>query len=127
MLSGALVVLEYEGRRTSRSYRIPLQYVEEGNTVVVWAGDAPSKTWWRNFADPMTATVQLRGERRPAKGRVIDDLDRKTGHLAAYVKRFPYTAADGRPRLFRSRWRPNDEELFQVAEAIVLVGFGLEA
>lgn len=126
MLSGALLVLEYEGRRSGTRYRIPLQYVQEGNTLAVWAGDASTKTWWRNFADPMAVAVQLRGEQRAAKGRVIEDLDRRASLLGSYVERFPYVGADGRPRFFGARWHPTAAELREVAESIVLVGFELE-
>ena len=92
LLSGALVVLEYRGRRTGRRYRILLQYAETGRgTIVVLAVQPERKLWWRSFARPAPAVVVVAGEERAMTGRLLDGEERREA-LVAYVARFPHAA-----------------------------------
>lgn len=121
MMSKSLLVLTYTGRRSGKRYEIPLQYVEEGGTLYVWAGNAATKTWWRNFETPSIATLQLRGRVVAAKGSLVDNVDRRAAVLRAYVDRYPYTRPTGRPKFFGERWHPTAAELTEVAASIVVV------
>ncbi len=70
-LDGDLVGLEVRGRRSGRTYRMPLQYAVdvEGALVVVPRGDAG---WWRNVHRPSTAVEVLwQGEWRPARAEPL--------------------------------------------------------
>jgi F420H(2)-dependent quinone reductase len=92
LLSGALVVLEYRGRRTGRRYRIPLQYAETARgTIVVLAVRPERKLWWRSFARPAPAVVLVAGEKRAMTGRLLDGEERREA-LVAYLARFPRAA-----------------------------------
>jgi hypothetical protein len=88
LLSGALVVLEYEGRRTHRRHAIPVQFAEEGAGVVAVAVRPGRKQWWRTFRRPAAATLLLRGERRAVEGRLLEGAERRDA-LRAYLARFP--------------------------------------
>jgi hypothetical protein len=57
---GQLTLLEYaagDGRRV----RLPVQYARWRDELVVAAGGARAKTWWRAFRSPRRATVLLDG------------------------------------------------------------------
>jgi deazaflavin-dependent oxidoreductase (nitroreductase family) len=121
MMSRSLLILTYEGRRSGATYSLPLQYVEDGDTLAIWAGNASEKTWWRNFTTPALVEVQLRGEEVPAKARLVADPERRARLLRSYVDRYPNTTPTGRPKFFGERWDPTDEELAAAAESIVMV------
>ena len=43
-----LAVLRYKGRRTGRVRELVVQYVREGDSVWIMAGQPDRKRWWRN-------------------------------------------------------------------------------
>ena len=126
MMSKGLLVLEYEGRRSGKRYEIPLQYIEDDETLYIWAGNATEKTWWRNFQKPTPVTVQLRGEEVAATASLVDDPGRRAELLRAYVDRYPYTTATGRPKFIGQRWHPTDDELVDLAQSTVMVAINPE-
>jgi deazaflavin-dependent oxidoreductase (nitroreductase family) len=126
IMSRSLLVLTYTGRRSGKEYSFPLQYLEDGATLVIWAGAPDGKTWWRNFETPEAVTVRLRGRDRTGKAHLIDDAAQRTTCLGEYLHRFPYTTPEGRPQFFGKRWHPHGAELAKAAEAMVMVGIELE-
>ncbi len=121
MMSKSLLVLSYTGRRSGSRYELPLQYVADDGQLYIWAGNAPTKTWWRNFETPALVEVSLRGWQIDAKASLVDDVGRRAELLRAYVERYPYTTSSGRPKFFGQRWQPTDEELAAAAHAVVFV------
>jgi hypothetical protein len=91
-LSGTLLTVAYRGRRTGRSFRIPLRYAETTDGAIVALAVRPErKLWWRSFAEPSEATLTLRGDQVQATGALAAGDDRQRA-LEAYVTRFPRTA-----------------------------------
>ena len=66
-------------------------------------------------------TAQLRGEEVAATASLVDDPARRAELLRAYVDRYPYTTATGRPKFIGQRWHPTDDELAEVAKSVVFV------
>jgi len=126
MMSKGLLVLEYEGRRSGKRYEIPLQYIEDDESLYIWAGNATEKTWWRNFQKPAPVTAQLRGEEVAATASLVDDPGLRAELLRAYVDRYPYTTPTGRPKFIGQRWHPSDDELADLAHSIVMVAINPE-
>ena len=93
VLSRSLAVLEYEGRRSGRTFAIPLRYAETagGRGLVTVAVDPPRKLWWRAFAEPRRAFVLLRGQRHEVLGTLLEGAPRD-GAAATYAARFPRSA-----------------------------------
>ena len=92
LLSGRLVVLEYEGRRTGRSFAIPLRYAEAGDgRLVSLAVEPRRKQWWRSFVEPRPAVVVHRGQRHAVLGALADGEARAEAR-AAYAGRYPRSA-----------------------------------
>jgi hypothetical protein len=127
MASRSLAVLSYEGHRSGRHYSIPIQYARDDETLVIWAGRADTKTWWRNFRTPRVVSVRLRGRERAGKAHLVDDVDQRARYLRAYLERFPATTPSGKPKFFGERWKPSDAELREAAEPMVLVAVDLNA
>ena len=127
MMSRSLAVLSYEGRRSGTLHTLPIQYLRDEDTLVIGAGSASAKTWWRNFATPQMVSVRLRGRDRTGKASLVDDIERRARYLRAYLDRFPYTTPTGRPKLIRARWKPSAAELREAAEPTVFVAVDLEA
>lgn len=96
LLSGRLVLLAYQGRRSGREHRIPLRYAHapEG-TIVVLAVRASRKHWWRSFSPSGPAMLTLRGARIEACGALAEGKDRADA-LEAYLARYPRSARAAR-------------------------------
>ena len=99
LLSGALVEIDYVGRRSGRSYALPAQYARDDGHLVVWPGHPEKKRWWRNFREPSDVDVLVAGQRTRASARVL--LPATRDHAAAansYRKRFAkHPPAEGDP------------------------------
>jgi deazaflavin-dependent oxidoreductase (nitroreductase family) len=112
LLSPGLMLVTVTGRKTGRRYTIPVGYHQTDDAIIVIVGEAPSKTWWRNYRDAGPIELRLRGRvlhgraevLRPnapefrhraeasfRRSRVIPwifgiNFDRRTGLTAAQVK-----------------------------------------
>ncbi|MGB0972188.1 MAG: hypothetical protein ACPGVG_14700 [Mycobacterium sp.] len=49
LLHRSMVVIRYTGRRSGRSFEIPVNYRRSGQEVVIRVLAPDSKNWWRNF------------------------------------------------------------------------------
>ncbi len=61
------------GRRTGRPHRIEIWYEVEGDTLYMLAGAGTSSDWVQNLVTEAVVRVELGGEARAARGRVITD------------------------------------------------------
>jgi hypothetical protein len=68
-LSGSLMILIFEGRKSGKRYSIPVGYMEEGNSLYLFSHAA----WAKNFIDGAPVAVRLRGELRRGTARIIED------------------------------------------------------
>jgi hypothetical protein len=71
LLDPGLRELRYTGRRSGRHYAVPVMYAHAGDRYIVLVGDAPAKTWWRNFASPAPVQVCRGRVARRGTGRII--------------------------------------------------------
>jgi hypothetical protein len=70
-LSGRLMLAFLTGRRTGRTYRQPLSYVRDGDTLLTPGGGR----WRLNVRDGEPVPVRLRGREVIARPEVVGDLD----------------------------------------------------
>lgn len=92
LLSRRLVVLDYEGRRTGRSFAIPLRYAETADgRLVALAVEPRRKQWWRSFVEPRAAVVLHRGRRHEVVGTLAEGTARDAAR-ESYVARYPRSA-----------------------------------
>lgn len=73
-VSRSLLLLHYRGRRTGRSYTVPVGYhwIDGQLSVLTNSG------WRRNFAGGRDIEVTYRGQRLPAHAHLVDDADEVT-------------------------------------------------
>jgi hypothetical protein len=92
LLSRRLILLEYQGRRTGRTFAIPLRYAEAGDAgIVALAVEPRRKQWWRSFVAPRPAVVLHRGTWHDVVGTVAEGPVRHEARRA-YVARYPGSA-----------------------------------
>lgn len=95
VLSGAVDLVRYEGRRSGRTVTTPTQYARFGDDVVIMVGHPERKTWWRNFETEHDLDVLVRRTWLPLRGRVVRGAEEPTVAaplLDAYLERFPRVA-----------------------------------
>jgi len=69
VMSGRFILLGVTGRKTGRTYQIPVAYVEHEGTLLVGAG-APRV---RNLSNGTPITVWYHGNRRQAASEIVRD------------------------------------------------------
>lgn len=78
-LGRSVTVITYQGRRSGRTFTIPVAYRRNGDSIAIAANMPDAKTWWRNFlGDGAPMTLRLDGAEctghavahRDDKGRV---------------------------------------------------------
>jgi hypothetical protein len=67
-----IALVTYTGRRSGKTFTIPVAYRRRGDEIDIGANMPDAKTWWRNFL----------GEGAPLTVR-LDDKER-TGHAVAH-------------------------------------------
>ena len=64
-VSGYITTISYVGRKSGKTFSLPIGYRRTGDTVTIRVGLPDQKAWWRNFLGtgaPMT--IQLDGAER---------------------------------------------------------------
>jgi hypothetical protein len=77
LIGRGLVVVRYVGRRSGKTFEIPVGYRRTGEALVISVASADGKNWWRNFlgeGGPITL-VDLGGADRT--GHAVADRDEK--------------------------------------------------
>lgn len=90
VLSGSLVLVTYTGRRSGRTFTIPVMYAEDGADLLAYVGGSATKVWWRNLKGSAPVRVRRRGLELDGTGSVITGTEQVR---AAYVERFPRAEA----------------------------------
>jgi F420H(2)-dependent quinone reductase len=92
VLSGSMVLIRYQGRRTGTEYTTPVQFAEAAVGLVVLVGEPETKTWWRNFTDMGQIKVLRAGTWIPMTAHALcgtDDPEAVEPLLRSYAIRFP--------------------------------------
>jgi deazaflavin-dependent oxidoreductase (nitroreductase family) len=83
------------GRRTRRPHRIEIWYAASGGTVYLLAGGGRSSDWVQNLSADPAVTVEVDGDVRPGRGRIVEDGDEAEGARAlVFAKYAPRNAGD---------------------------------
>jgi F420H(2)-dependent quinone reductase len=97
-VSGRLMLVNHTGRNTGRSYRQPVSYVVDGDTLLTPGGGK----WKLNLREGEPVTLRLRGRKvlaRPEFIRDADEVDRLLHHMLARNPRLtsfvPFIDRDG--------------------------------
>lgn len=92
LVSGSLLLITYEGRRTGRRYTTPLRYVREGKVIRCFTSG--STLWWRNLEGGKEVSVRVAGKDGKYLAEIIkDDKQTLRAELEKYLVQFPQDAA----------------------------------
>jgi F420H(2)-dependent quinone reductase len=65
-MSRNITLITYTGRRSGRSFSIPVAYHRSGDEIEIAANMPDAKSWWRNFeGDGAPLTLTLDGSTHP--------------------------------------------------------------
>ena len=85
LLSGQVMLLEYTGRVSGRTYAIPIGYFPwVAGSVLSVSGTR----WWKNLRDGRQVSLFIRGVRHAAVPTVIDSAESRAELLAEFVRRY---------------------------------------
>lgn len=91
VMSGSVLLLSFDGRRTGRRISLPLRYARSGVDFVCFTTD--DVPWWRNFEEPRAVEVLVAGETLSG----VASAERVTGDsldaLRVFLQQFPSDAA----------------------------------
>lgn len=74
LLNRNIAMLSYVGRRSGRTFDIPVGYRRAGDEVIIGVQLPEAKTWWRNFlGDGGPLTLRLDGTERAGHGVAVRD------------------------------------------------------
>jgi deazaflavin-dependent oxidoreductase (nitroreductase family) len=87
LLSNHFLLLSYTGRRSGKTYSLPVNYVQDENQL--WITSLRNRTWWKNLVGEQKINIWLRGAKIPAHAvAILDEIDVFLG-LARYFELRP--------------------------------------
>ena len=119
LLSRSLLLLTVVGRRSGRTFVIPVRYMQQGATVRFVT--ERSNQWWRNMLGGARVRLTLAGvERDYVATAIADDPERVARFLRVLFEHYPQDAAYHDLRLDSGR-QPEPEELMDAARRTILI------
>ena len=73
--SKGLMVLSWSGRKSGRSFSIPVGCQVDGDAVIVLLSKPNEKSWWKNFRTPWPAELLIERRRRAVVGEWLEPGD----------------------------------------------------
>jgi hypothetical protein len=79
-----ITIITYTGRRSGRTFSIPVAYRRSGDEIEIAANMPDAKVWWRNFlGEGAPLTLRLDGTQRT--GHAVAQRD-ENGHVMVTVR-----------------------------------------
>lgn len=85
LMSRRYLLLTFTGRRSGRSFRIPVAYARHGDRLVI-STDSP---WWRNLVANPGVRLRLQGQDRDARATLVADEDAAVERLLLLTREVP--------------------------------------
>lgn len=119
VFSDSIVVIKYTGRKTGKSYEVPVRYVEKNGVLQCYTDKRAG--WWPNLRDNPNVTFRLRGRDINYATRVlIDDTEKLRTELKEYLNKYPEDAVYHDVRLDSNK-KPLESDIeLSVANAVVI-------
>jgi hypothetical protein len=121
MMSASLLLISYRGRKSGKTFTLPVNYAQAGRTIYIVPAMHEQKTWWRNLRGGAPVTLTLGGKAVGGQALVWEDVpDAMAAALEHYARRYPPAAkmygiragADGTYKR---------EDLLKAARSVVVV------
>ncbi|MGD9705453.1 MAG: nitroreductase family deazaflavin-dependent oxidoreductase [Acidimicrobiia bacterium] len=92
------------GRRSGRLHRIEIWFAVEGSTLYVISGNGPGAHWFQNLVAEPSVVVELGGQVRRGRARVVDDAEERHRLGEALGRKYPSWQGDPAIGLTREAW-----------------------
>jgi deazaflavin-dependent oxidoreductase (nitroreductase family) len=89
-VSKNMMLITYTGRKSGQTYTIPVNYIQDGNTL--YTTSWKERTWWRNLRDGQPVTLQVRGQALTATPKVSETNEEIADLLNIYFQIAPKMA-----------------------------------
>ncbi len=90
--------LRFAAARTGREIMLPVMYAQRADRVVVFVGRSHAKRWWRNFVEPHSVAIWMRGQGRTGNGHVAFPATPEHARAQAiYGERYPRIGTGNEP------------------------------
>lgn len=90
MVGQGVALLTFTGRKTGKTYRIPVSYHREDDTVTVISKKV--RNWWRNFETPREVQIRLAGKDYTGKAEAHTAPSEIHDFMVEYLERRPIDA-----------------------------------
>lgn len=117
-VSKNMMLMTYTGRKSGKSYTIPMNYLNIGETL--YTISSRERVWWRNLRGGAAVTLRLRGRDVPAQAKAIDDPQQVTSSLQQYLSAAPQYARYLNIQI-DSKGKPNPGDLARLVREKVIV------
>jgi deazaflavin-dependent oxidoreductase (nitroreductase family) len=90
LLSKNFMTLDFKGRKSGKSYRVPVNYTRQGELLITYS--YRERTWWRNLRGGALVVLRLEGKDIQAASRVIENDAEVANALSIYLHQMPQMA-----------------------------------
>lgn len=119
LVSDALLLLTFTGRKSGRTYATPVGYEALDGTLYVTS--QTDRVWWRNLRGGAEVTVRLRGERRAGFAQVIEDDERVADYVLGFIDRHGLDSLNRLALAFEGDEVPDRDSLAAALGDVVVV------
>jgi deazaflavin-dependent oxidoreductase (nitroreductase family) len=126
LLSNQMMVVAYTGRKSGKTYQVPVSYVEidyDPNEHLLLVISKLNRTWWRNLLGGADVNVRLRGRTRSAHAEAFtgDDALPDLTQYATYSHDVAKSLGVG----FNPDNRPFPDDIKKLSKGWLIVRFKL--
>ena len=118
LISGSILLITYNGRRSGKEFTAPLNYVRDGNTL--WVTSVRSRRWWRNFREEWPIQVLLQRVEIEGIGLAISEPEQLSQAFIEFFRLAPANARFFKVNL-EDGGTPIQEDLDRIVAERVLV------
>lgn len=112
LMSKGVVLLFVTGRKSGKTYAIPVNYIRDGDLVLATTDSG----WWRNLRGGAPLTLRLQGRTYAGVGEAVTDEAARIEALAAMLRRFPGYGKWANVRVGRDG-QPNHDDVVRAVRA----------
>lgn len=121
-MSNSTLLLTYQGRKSGKSYSLPVNYVQDGK--ILWITSLADRTWWRNLLEPQQVHMQLKGEKKTGDAVAYSQEEKIVEGLQHYFELAPQFAKYYQVRLNENN-KPELEDVQAAAKDRIIVRIDL--
>lgn len=92
VISRSIMLITFQGRKSGKSYTIPVEYHRAGQSITVYSWK--KRSWWKNLQGGAPVTVRVRGKDLIGAADVVPASEAEiVAGLRAMYPTFPYDRA----------------------------------